>query len=290
MGRLSAPSARSGLAHLHLATALLAGTALFPKLIALPADEIVALRSLVAAVALFLFARVAGVDLGAVRREHRGMVALVGVLTGAHWVLFFYSVQLTTVAIGLICLFTFPVMVVFLEPLVSRERIEARDVAMAAAVVVGVWLVVPEATLENPVTLGAALGLLSALLYALRTVLYRQHLKEYPSSAMMFYQVAIAALVLCPLLFDGVDVASEGRWLYLLVLGVVFTALPHTLMVHSLRSLRAKTVSLIASLQPFYGALLAAVLLAEIPDPGTVAGGVVIVAAAAYESVRAREG
>lgn len=272
---------------LHVGTALLAGTALFPKLITLPADQIVALRSLVAVAALLVFARLRRVHLGLLERGDWWRIGLVGALMAAHWVTIFYCIQMTTVAVGLICLFTFPVIVVFLEPWFSRERIQLRDVVSAVAIVLGVYLVAPGGSLQDTYTLGVFLGLVSALAYALRHVLYRRYLGLYPSTTMMLYQVAIAALVTLPFLREGVDLSVDRRWLYVLLLGVVFTALPHTLFAHSLRHLSAKTVSLITSLQPVYGAALAVLILSEWPDPPTLAGGLVILIASSYESLRA---
>ncbi len=278
--------AQRSLLGLHLGTLLLAGTALFPKLITLPAHQIIALRSLVALAALLAFARLRGIRLGVIERGDRWRVALVGALMAGHWVLIFYCIQMTTVAVGLICLFTFPVIVVFIEPFFSSERIRLRDVVSAVAVVLGVYLVVPDTSGQGAYALGIALGLVSALAYALRHVLYRHYLRAYPSTAMMFYQVAIAALVTLPFLRGGVDLGAELRWFYIVLLGVVFTALPHTLFANSLRYLKAKTASLVTSLQPVYGTVLAVIVLSEWPDAGTAAGGLIIVAAATYESGR----
>lgn len=285
---MSLPRRAEGLLGLHLANLLLAGTALFPKLITLPADQIVALRSLVALAALYAYVRLAGVRLALPRGRDRWRLALVSLLMAAHWVSLFWAIQMTTVAVGLICLFTYPTVVVFLEPWLLGERVRAVDAAAGLAVIAGVYLVVPgrqEAAGPEFAT-GIALGLASAVLYALRHVLYRRWLSGYPSSAMMLYQVAAVALLLLPLLAGGVDLASDRRWLYLLLLGVFFTALPHTLLAHSLRVLRARTMSLVTGLQPVYGTLLAVLVLREIPDPATVAGGLLIVAAATFESLR----
>lgn len=278
--------ARRGLFALHAGTLLLGGTALFPKLISLPADQIVALRSVVAALALLAFARLSGVSLKVARRADAWMVALVGVLMATHWVALFYCIQMTTVAVALVCLFTFPVLVVFLEPGFHGERVQRGDLAMARLVAAGVYVMIPDVSLADARTLGVGLGLGSALAYALRNVLYRRYLHAYPSTAMMFYQVLIAAILTLPALRDGVDLARDWRWLYLIGLGVVFTALPHTLFAYSLRYLRAVTVSLITSLQPVYGTLLAIAVLAEWPHPETVLGGALILAAGVYESVR----
>jgi drug/metabolite transporter (DMT)-like permease len=103
---------------------------------------------------------------------------------------------------------------------------------------------------------------------------------------MMFYQVAIAGLVLSPFLANCADLGANQGWLYLLVLGVFFTALPHTLFIGSLRHIKAKKASLISCLVPVYGTALAAIILSEIPSARTMAGGSIVVMVAVFVSLR----
>jgi drug/metabolite transporter (DMT)-like permease len=75
------------------------------------------------------------------------------------------------------------------------------------------------------------------------------------------------------------------------VLGVVFTALSHTLFVDSLRVIRASTAGMLTGLEPIYGISLAALLLAEIPGIRTIAGMLIVVASVVFTSWRVgREG
>ncbi len=63
-------------------------------------------------------------------------------------------------------------------------------------------------------------------------------------------------------------------------LGLFCTALAHLWFVQSLEHIRAQVASVIATLEPVYGIAFAAILLREIPPARTVAGGVIILAAA----------
>jgi drug/metabolite transporter (DMT)-like permease len=64
-----------------------------------------------------------------------------------------------------------------------------------------------------------------------------------------------------------------------------FTALPHTLFANGLLHLKAKTASLIACVQVVYAAIFAAVILGEWLTWNVVAGGLIVVSAAMYESL-----
>src|SRR5262249_24894356 len=75
--------------------------------------------------------------------------------------------------------------------------------------------------------------------------------------------------------------------LLLLVLGILCTAVAHSLFIAGLRGIRARTASMIACLEPVYGAVLAALFLQEVPAARTVAGGLVVLAVAFYATFHA---
>jgi RarD protein len=277
---------KKSMIELHISVVIMSATPLFAKLITLHPTDIITFRCIIAALTLLLFTRLTGTRLGLLRRADLGLLLLLGLLIAVHWVSFFTAVQMSGVAISMIAIYTFPVMTVLMEPLFFHERIDRRDLAVALIVLMGVYLAVPGGIRGGRIALGAALGIFSAFLYTLRNLLYRKYLCGYPSSTMMFYQIAIAAVLLLPFVSPGIDLQTDHRWIYIIFLGVIFTAVAHTLFVDSLRTIRASTAGLIASLEPIYGMAFAAVVLSEIPAIKTVAGGLIVVGAAVYTSVR----
>jgi drug/metabolite transporter (DMT)-like permease len=100
----------------------------------------------------------------------------------------------------------------------------------------------------------------------------------------MFYQVIIVMALLLPWVAGEVGEVSLWQWGQLAFLGVFFTALPHTLLVHGLRFMKAKSAGLIACLQVVYSAILAALVIGEMPTLMIIVGGSLVVSAAVYES------
>lgn len=278
------PAARPGLLALHTSILLFGMTSLFAKLITLPAIEITLIRSVFAALALASFIVLTGARLRLTRGRDYGVVVLLGVLLAAHWSTFFHAMQVSSVAVGVVALHTFPVMTVFLEPLFHGARPQLRDLISAVVVLFGIYLLVPAFDLDDGVTQGVLWGLLSALFYALRNIVQRCYLAHEPARGAQLYQVMIVALVLLPFGSAGLEVTSAEQWLLLLILGLVFTAFSHTLFAYSLRHFNAKTVSIVACLQVFYAMTFAALVLAEWPSPSTVLGGSIVVAVAMFES------
>ncbi|MDH5786607.1 MAG: DMT family transporter [Chromatiales bacterium] len=278
---------KEGLLSVHLAVLIFGLTALFSKLIALSALEITLIRSLFAMLTLALFIRWKGGSLRLKCRRDYAIALLLSALLASHWVTYFHAMQVSSVAVGVIALYTFPVITVFLEPIFHGERPHIRDIVSALAVLFGIYLLVPSFTLEDTVTQGVLWGVLSALLFALRNIIQGRHFSGYPARHALLYQAGFTILLLLPFGGSVIPEVTALQWGQLLLLGIFFTALPHTLFAHSLLHFKAKTTSLIACLQVVYATLFAALLLGELPSWSTVVGGLIVVAAAMYESYNA---
>ena len=102
----------------------------------------------------------------------------------------------------------------------------------------------------------------------------------------MAWQILLVCICLVPLSTGGLPDAQLSTWGLLIALGTVFTALPHALIAASLTHLKATTFSLIACMQPFYGVILAVILLGEAPGWKTLLGGILVTSASVYETVK----
>ncbi|APE04756.1 MAG: EamA/RhaT family transporter [Alteromonas sp.] len=280
---------KKSLISLHLTVILLGGTALFSRLVPLSAIDITLIRSVFACVALFAFLFLAKDKVKLHCRRDYAIAVGLGILMALHWVTYFAAMQYAGVSVGMIALFTFPVITVLIEPLFEKTGLVWQDIVSALAVVAGVYLIVPESTLENEITLGVLIGIASAVLYAFRNIIHRKHFKQYSGAKAMAWQTLVISIVMLPTIGNSIAQASTHDWLMLLLLGTVFTALPHALIAASLRHLRAKTFSLIACMQPLYGVALAIVVLDESPTLSTLIGGILITSASVYETLNAHK-
>lgn len=287
------PTPQIALLSLYCAVAILSINGVFAKAIPLDAVTITHARCAVAVVVLLAFSVIQRQALRLSHRNHYRAVAVLGVLMAVHWVTFFKGMQVSTVAIGMLAHYSHPVLTVIFEPLMDRKAPALTDLIAGMVVFIGIVLMVPDWTVGGNALMGVFFGLLSAIAFSTRNIFQRRWVRGEPGSSVMLYQMLVVAVVTLPVVIplDGYDQlmqASTKTWLMILVLGVISTALSHTLLAISLRALSAKTVSLISCLQPPLAILLGWLLLAETPAPITLAGGSLILAAAAYESVKSR--
>jgi drug/metabolite transporter (DMT)-like permease len=268
---------------------LLGGTALFSQLIALSAVDITFGRSFFGFIMLFIVVKISGDSLKLNNAKDYFIAIGLGIIMAVHWVTYFASMQYATVSVGIIALFTFPVITVLLEPFFENVNIRWQDIVSALVVLLGIWLIVPTVSLSNDVTLGVLIGVFSAFLYAMRNLMHRKYFSHYSGAKAMAYQI----MVICPCLIffisDDMGSMSLNTALLLLLLGTVFTALPHAMVATALKHLRAKTFSLVACMQPFYGIVFAIIVLNETPTWQTLAGGLLVISAAIYETVNAHK-
>jgi drug/metabolite transporter (DMT)-like permease len=208
------------------------------------------------------------------------------VLLCVHWITFFHSMQVSNIAVGMLSLYAYPVMTVFMEPLLKGTKIDWGDVASGMFVVVGIYFLVPEFDFANNMTQGVLWGVVSAFTFALRNLLLGHWFSGQSSARSMSYQVLIVALLMTPVILTSTHKPTHVDWGLILVLGLFFTAFSHTLFGYALRYLKAKTVALVACMQPVYGVLDGVIFLHSIPDTATFIGGAIIVTAAVYESLR----
>jgi drug/metabolite transporter (DMT)-like permease len=274
---------------LHLTVMLLGATALFSKVIPLSAVDITFGRAIIACLMLFSIVKLSGGKLALQNARDYLIAIALGLLMAAHWVTYFAAMQYSTVSVGMIALFTFPVATVLLEPFFEGIRLVWQDIASALVVLFGIALIVPEVSLKNDVTLGIAVGILSAVLYALRNLFHRKYFSHYSGAHAMAYQTLVIFMCLSFFVSDELLVASQQTYIWLAVLGTFLTAVPHALIATSLKHLRAKTFSLVACMQPLYGVVLAILILDEQPTWQTLVGGLLVISAAVYETINAQK-
>lgn len=269
----------AALAALHGAVLLFGFAGLFGKWLDLSPVAIVLGRTAVAAAAL----GVLQLRTGQVRPPFELRLVTNGAVLALHWVSFFAAIQIASVAIGLLGYASFPLFVLLLEQMLLRRRWTPRKVATALLVIVGLVAIVPEFSLANRTVQGLAWGCVSALAFALLTVLNRRYVATRKATDIAFWQNLCAALCLLPFAWASPWALGDigGREIGLvIVLGLVCTALAHTLFIASLRRVSAHTASVVAALEPVYGIVLALVLQGEVPGVRTIVGGALIVGAA----------
>ncbi len=273
---------------LLLATLLISTSGVLGKYIALDPPVIIWCRSFLAFLVLLLYCKYKGINIGVKSNKDIPSLLLSGILLAAHWVTYFYALKLSNVSIGVLSLYTFPIITTLLEPFFAKSKLSFIQVILGVFVLIGIYILVPEFSLDSGVVKGIICGLFSALFYSLRTLLLKPYMKDYNGIVIMLHQTAIVSVILIPCLFFMNISEIPSQFPYLLLLAILTTAIGHTLFVRSLRYFLASTASIISSLQPIFGIILAFIFLNEIPTFNIYIGGSIILFTVFVESLRSK--
>ena len=277
---------KKGLLSLHLAVILFGIVGIFAKVVNQPSAIIVLGRVFFSSIFLFcfLFFRKQRIRLNQ-KWDYFWMIAA-GVVLAMHWTFHMQAIQCSTVALGTIAFSTFPLFVTFLEPYFFHEKLKAADVICAIVMLIGVFIMIPEFEFSNSMTQGVIYGLGSALTYAVLGLLNRRFTETYQAAVVSFYEQGVACIVLLPTLFLLRPTITVKDVAMLCVLGVVFTALAHSLFINSLRTVKVRTAGIVSGLESVYSIVAALFFLGEVPSIKEILGGIIILGAVFYSTLR----
>ncbi|WP_299714256.1 DMT family transporter [uncultured Tenacibaculum sp.] len=274
---------------LLLATFFISTSGVLGRYIAMPSEVIIFFRAAFAMLILFVFLKFKKESLSLKSKSHFLPFVVGGVFMGIHWITYFYALKLSNVAVGMLSLYTFPVLIAFLEPVFLKVKFNPIYIVLGILVLLGLYILSPDFTFENTTVQGMIFGVISALCYAIRILILKRYVNEYNGVVLMFYQTVIISVCLFPTLFFMDISGVQSQLPYLLLLAFLTTAIGHSLMVYSLQFFTASTTSIISSVQPIFGIILAFIFLHEIPNMNTLIGGSLILATVVIESIRSKK-
>lgn len=245
---------------------------------------------------LFLFIYIAArgrtSDLKLKRRK--GSLLLQGVLVVACMLLYFTCLKITCVSIAILLQYTAPFYVMLASPLILNEKIGKESTTALFVAITGVFLIVkPESfsgiELTGTYMLGIAAGLLSGVIFAALIMNVKVLKSEYPELAIMFWPMGIALLLLSPFAFEISPDVLYGNLKVLIAFGIVSIGFGEIFTILGLANLKAQTGSLLALVEPVSGVFFDITVLGIGLSSETLAGCALILASAAFISLRGSE-
>lgn len=245
----------------------------------IPATHLVAMRVTLGAVVLLLYS-VATSNL-AFPATDRARLVLLGTVLAAHWLTFFLSLNLTTVAVSLALVYVGPVLAAALAGPVLGERVRWQAYAALGLAVVGTLFVIRPGS--GATLAGGAAALASGILLAVIMLLGKPLAAGLGGLVVATWELVVAAIVLAPFTVQAVRFSSDA-WPQFLILGALFTGVAGVVYWSSMRSLPVAVVSVIMYLEPASAVVWAAIFLDERPDLLAWLGVVLVVAAGTIAS------
>lgn len=213
------------------------------------------------------------------------LAGLAGLFLALHFVTWVTSLEYTTVLISVVLVTTTPIWVALLEVFflgsrLSRPLVIGLALALLGGAVIGTAGHVEGTTDPDRALVGAILSVFGAVAVAVYLVIGRNLRAKLALTPYVWLVYSTAALLILPVIvFSGQSLTGYSPEGYLWVIGTALVPqlIGHTSLNYALAFLRATYVSLATQLEPVLSAVAAAIVFAEIPGPGQILGGAVIV-------------
>jgi len=232
--------------------------------------------------------------------RHRQRALLAVCLIGAALnIAMFQAFLLTTVAVALICFYTFPAIVTIAAVPLYGERIDGIRAGALVLSGIGLVLVVLAPVLNssdvviNPVGVLLAFG--AAICQATFILMVGRGFDPLPPVRVSVLALFAAAAVAVPLaLITGntggftVPFETPEAWIWILAGGIAGAAIPTTAFVTGIGIIGPSRAAIMMTIEPLVAIVIAALFLAEHPAPIQVVGGAAVLVAAAILQVAPR--
>lgn len=252
--------------HFHVIVFIWGFTAVLGALISLDAVPLVWYRMLLASGFILLWIKWKNRNLKVSPRLFLTLI-IAGIVIALHWLTFFGAIKVSNVSITLALLSTGAFFTSILEPIFYNRKFVGYEIIFGLIVMAGLYIIFK---VETEYTLGIILGLISAFLSAVFTLINGKVIKHAAPSVISFYElftgVVAISLYLGYITFSsggdsgfggGFFNVSANDWIYLLILASICTAYAFIASVAVMKHLSPYTVMLTINLEPIYGIFLA---------------------------------
>jgi len=251
---------------LHIAVLLVGFTAILGALISLSGMVLVWYRVTITVVSLYVLLRLQG-TLQKLSFQAKYKLMLIGVVIALHWVCFYTSIKMANVSIALVCFSATGFFTALIEPLLVTKKLNYNELLLSLLSILGIYLIFH---FDDRYKIGIAMGMLSALLAALFSVLNKKNIELANANTTILYELSggiVALSILMPIYLyyspSTIQLPSINDWFWLLLLSWICTILAMKLMLEALQKVSAFTQNLSLNMEPVYGIILAFILFKE---------------------------
>ncbi|KCZ71562.1 putative permease, DMT superfamily [Candidatus Methanoperedens nitroreducens] len=271
-----------GYGEIITATVLFSLAGIFGKMISgISVQGIIFYRVTFAAVIFFIALLISG-NLGKVKlKDKKIYLVLFGILQMITMLMFFISVLKSSVSVAVLLLYTAPVYVTVLSPVLLKESPAEKGLLALVLSIAGIIFIVgPEDLYFYKLSFGVLAGIISGITYASEIMISKYISQTYSGYTQAFWSFIIAILILMPAGLVPAEVIFENT-AYLILLAIFPTILAVSLYFNGLKKVRASSASIMGLIEPVSAVILAVIILNEQISMLIITGGALILIGAA---------
>ncbi len=267
-----------GYFEIALAAVLFGTIGIFVKAICLSIEAIVFYRTLLGGMFILLFFLLEGRISSLIPRKKKFHLFSMGFCMAITIYAYFTAIKATSFAVAILLLYTAPVFVAFLSVFFLKEKLTKVTIAAICLSILGILLMVDPYSLSfgSDYFTGIIFGLIAGFCYGLEAILSRYLRNSYSGYVQAVWLNAISALIFLPFALEVPISVVKANFFYLLLLGLIPTAISFSLYFDGLSKVKASRGIIVLSLEPISGIAIAIAILNESLSFFTMLGGAAI--------------
>lgn len=278
-----------------IAVCLFGTTGVILRWTILPSEIMVMCRGLLGAALIYAFLRFRreNISFDAIRKNLAWLI-FGGVALGLNWVFLFAAYRYSSVALASLCNYTAPILVVFLSPLLFRERLTAAKIGCILLSALGIVLISGVFSGGQQVDIPGLLLGMGAALGFVGIIVGNKNLQDISPYDRVIVQLLISSLTALPyVLWQNWGTAipcNAASVFWMLVLAVVHTAFAYCCYFRGMGELPVQTIAVWGYMEPVVSILCSAWILAEPLDAFGVVGAACILGSALFSELMQSRG
>lgn len=247
----------------------------------MPAQSIIFYRVSLASIIFFIALLISG-NLTRIRlKNKKRYLVLFSILQMLTMLAFFESVLEASVSAAVLLLYTAPVYVTVLSPVLLKESLTGKGLTALVLSVTGILLIIEPGKLDfSGYSIGILAGIISGVTYAFEIMTSKYISRTYSGYTQAFWSFIIAMLILLPAGYVPFEVVLDNL-AALILLAIFPTILAVSLYFNGLKKVRASSASILGLLEPLSAVILAVIILDEKISITVLIGGALILTGAA---------
>lgn len=221
-------------------------------------------------------------------KVEKNKIFLSGIFMAIGWIALFESYKYLDVSFAVLIHYMSPVFVILLSPIVLKEKLTKSKVIGVILALLGMLFVNGSMGENANLQLGIMYGLLGAAFYAFMILTNKKIIGISGLTVILFQLISATFVIFIYMLVTNqmnIKINTKMDLIYLILLGVVHTAVACYLNFEALQKLSAQTVALLGYLDPLFSIIWANLILGEVFTIGHLIGGLLILSGAIYGQI-----
>lgn len=263
---------------------------MFIHYVNLSSEIVVLARGIIGSLFILLYLKISKQTLNkeAIKRNAKYLI-LSGVALGLNWVCLFASYQVSTVAVGSLCNYMAPIILIALSTMLYKEKISFKKLLCVVGAVIGIILVSGILEVNSSVNpLGVVLGLCAAFGFVM-IVIFNRKLNGVSVYDKVVVQLGTSALTVLPYaLINNIGkpfVVDTRSLIIIVILGIFHTGFAYCLYFGSINEIPVQTMAILGYIEPVMSVLISAFLLSEPISLYGIIGAILILVSACMSEI-----